>query len=58
MRRTYRRHKLRITPATLAAYKAARVRELERQGCPVPTTLLPHPEDAVEPHEQQQRLPF
>ena len=25
---------------------------------PVPTTLLPQPGDVVEPHEQQQRLPF
>ncbi len=36
-----RRHKLRITPEALAAFKRARGRELERQGKPVPATLLP-----------------
>ena len=34
-------HKLRITPDTLEAYKAAKRRELERQGRPVPSVLLP-----------------
>ena len=50
MKRTYRRHKLKITTQTLAAYKAARIRELIRRGRPVPSTLLPN-----EPSELSRR---
>ena len=59
MRRTYRRHKLKITDATLRAFKRARIRELQRRGRPVPTTLLPS-EATPKPRGQhgQQPLPF
>ena len=45
-------HKLRITADTLAAFKRARVKELERRGRPVPTTLLPSELAGEKPHVQ------
>ena len=50
MKNTYRRHKLRITPETLAEFKRARRRELIRRGRPVPDVLLPS--ETVEPKRQ------
>ncbi len=62
MKRTYRRHKLKITAETLAAFKVARRRELIRRGRPVPATLLPsEPSELSRRHEildDQQWLPF
>ena len=58
MRRTYRRHKLKITDATLRAFKVARVRELISRGRPIPSCLLLSITTTPAQHVQQQRLPF
>lgn len=62
MRQTYRKHKFKITDATMEEFKRARRRELIRQGRPIPTTLLPNEPDELscrhEILDDQQRLPF
>jgi len=52
------RHKLRITQATLEHYKAARRRELERQGRPVPATLLPSEPSEISRRRENLDQPF